>query len=181
MTDASIKTRAIEWLRSLRPEVLPVDSARVRLRVAIEVVSAAIERGEYAGLSGPAALTIYFESLPDSVRWPRAQTVYFDVGGAALCERLLALPPWQRTKPIGEWEEPPATRVALECEIIDEWATELFQYCRQRPPLGLRMLAMMDNIERSVSPFDQSRIGLTISWPAFKRLLGWQRLAGRLT
>ena len=181
MDDDSGRRQAIEWLRTLKPDALPDAASTERLQTAVHNLVAAIERGEYEGLSGAEALVCYFDSLPESVRWPSPSNVFFKIGQPALRDRLLSLPPWPRQQPPGVHEEPPLERIELECRVIDDWAVRLFDYCRLRHSTGLRMAAMLDDIDRAIGPSDLSRIGLRTSLEAYERIRVWQRLVMRLT
>jgi hypothetical protein len=180
MDDDSGRRQAIEWLRSLKPDALPDAASAERLRTAVATVVAAIERGEYEGLTGADALCRYCDSLPESVRWPRPSNALFKYGEPALRDQLLSLPPWPRQQPPGVYELPPRDRIEIECCIVDDWAVELFEYCRTRPQSGLRMTAMLDQVDKAISPWDRHRIGLHTSIECFERIVFWQRLAMEL-
>lgn len=43
------------------------------------------------------------------------------------------------------------------------------------------MVAMLDNLDQAIGPWDRNRIGLRTSLEANERIRAWQRLALRLT
>ncbi len=170
--------QAIEWLLSLKPDTLPTITSAERLKDAVTNVVAAIESGEYENLSGAEALIEYFDSLPDSICWPRPAVPLLKYGQPALLDRLFAL----ATGPVSHnvSKESRSDLAEMECEAIDEWAIGLFEHCRKQPPAGLRMMAMLDQVEVAVGPWDRRRIGLRASFEANERLRAWQRFAARL-
>ena len=104
----------------------------------------------------------------------------FPHGYTTLSRTLLYLPAGTGMTSIDELAPEIAERAALECSIIDDWAAGLFDYCRNRHSGGLRMAAIMDNIDRAISPWDHDRIGLITSRKANERVIEWQQFALRL-
>ena len=112
-------------------------------------------------------ITAGIAALPRPVVFPSPQTSYRTYGAHALVERLLALP----SRPIAD--PPTPERIDLECQIVDQWAVELFQYCRTRHSCGLRMYAM-------ISAAHNYGIRLHATWEAHDRIWMWKRLAERM-
>jgi hypothetical protein len=104
---------------------------------------------------------------------------YFKYGTPALINRLLALPERSDKHNLSRANET-RQRTSIECDIVDDWATNLFVYCLKRSASGLRMVAILSDAERSIAPGDPARIGLYPTWSTLERIREWHRLAMRM-
>ena len=111
-------------------------------------------------------------ALPKPVVFARPRTPYLEIGAPALSERLGALYAIFKD-PLSE------NRSAAERTLVDEWAVDLFSYCRQKPMAGLRFLAMLQDAETQtylVLTKDGFRVSLVVGL----RLGFWKRIATQL-
>ncbi len=101
-------------------------------------------------------------------------TPYGRYGKLALCNKLLELPSRRQSHPPFELQAPTKERIELECQIVDDWAIDLFRYCCRRPQPGLRMYAMVANAARDFNPADvYMRLGLYPTYEACARIRAW--------
>lgn len=111
-------------------------------------------------------------SLPTRVAFPAAKTPQLVFGAHALILQLQAL--------YGVFRDPMSdNRRVAERALFDEWAVDLFLYCRQEPQSGLRYLAMLHDAEARTA-LALAKEGYDVSLAAMTRLRDWRKLAMQL-
>jgi hypothetical protein len=110
----------------------------------------------------------------------RPSTPYFTYGVPALLDRLHALPTRRRAPSPVAFNAATEELIQTECQIVDEWAINLFEYCHRRPHGDRRFHAMLVEA-RDIDPNDAYyRMGLFPTWEACVRVRQWIWFAAHL-
>lgn len=104
---------------------------------------------------------------------------YWKYGLPALRDSLIALPARPRRHDFPYLPQLPTDdRNRIESAIVDDWAVELFRYCRRCSSPGLRMVAMLTDAQEHLNDA-YARVGIEPTDAAMDRVRSWQRLAAR--